>query len=116
MRCEKGSLAIIDESRWQLGETPEAFTPFVEMLSALSNHFERAIVTFLDHQDFWKGATHADTLSNWRKRKNMLHQLANFSCATTSRRTQTQRPSFRHGFRVCDIGAGALASSAFRIV
>ncbi len=79
MCCEKGSLAIIDEARWQLGETPEAFSPFVEMLSALPNHFERAMVTFLDHQNFWKGATrfyHADTLSNWRKRKNMLHQAA----------------------------------------
>ena len=32
------------------------------------------MVTFLDHNPFWKGATlfyHADTLPYWRKRKNL---------------------------------------------
>lgn len=75
--CEKGFLAILDEATWQLRETPAQLTPLVEMLSALPNHFERAMVTFLDHKDFWKGATrfyHADTLSHWRKRKHMGHK------------------------------------------
>jgi hypothetical protein len=52
-------------------------TEFVEKLAALDNHYERAIVTFLDHPKFWKGATlfyHADTLPYWRKRKNLPHQ------------------------------------------
>jgi hypothetical protein len=43
----------------------------------LANHYERAMITFLDHAPFWKGATlfyHADTLSYWRKRKNLPHQ------------------------------------------
>ena len=54
--CEKGFLAILDEARWQLRETPGQITPLVETLSALPNHFERAMVTFLGHKDFWKGA------------------------------------------------------------
>jgi len=77
--CEKGFLAILDEARWQLREKPEEITPLVEKLSALPNHFERAMVTFLDHKEFWKGATrfyHADTLSYWRKRKNLPHRTA----------------------------------------
>jgi hypothetical protein len=56
-----------------------ARTGFVENLAALSNHYERAMVTFLDHNQFWKGATrfyHADTLPYWRKRKNLPHRLA----------------------------------------
>ena len=77
--CEKGFLAILDEARWQLREEPEAITQLVEKLSALPNHFERAMVIFLDHKEFWKGASrfyHADTLSYWRKRKNLLHRPA----------------------------------------
>jgi hypothetical protein len=44
------------------------------MLSALSNHYERAMITYLDHNILWRGATlfyHADTLPYWRKRKNL---------------------------------------------
>jgi hypothetical protein len=77
--CEKGFLAILDEARWQLRKIPEAITPLVEKLSALPNHFERAMVTFLDHKDCWKGATrlyHADTLTYWRKRKNLPQRPA----------------------------------------
>jgi len=75
--CEKGSLAILDEAAWQLRGEPEAYAEFVEKFSHLANHFERAMVTFLDHATFWKGATHfyrADTLSYWRKRKNLPNQ------------------------------------------
>ena len=76
LSCEKGFRAIIDEATWQLQETPDELKSFVELLSALSNHYERAMITFLDHYNFWRGATrfyHADTLSNWRKRKNLPH-------------------------------------------
>jgi hypothetical protein len=79
MCCGKGFRAIIDEASWQLRETPEALTSFIETLSALPNHYERAMVTFLDHYTFWRGATrfyHADTLPYWRKRKNMPHNAA----------------------------------------
>lgn len=75
LSCEKGFRAILDEAAWHLtNETDHA--AFVEKLAALSNHFERAMVTFLDHNPFWKGATlfyYADTLPYWRKRKNLPH-------------------------------------------
>ena len=79
LSCEKGFRAIIDEASWQIREDPNALASFVEMLSALSNHYERAMIAFLDHNPFWRGATrfyHADTLSYWRKRKNLQHQIA----------------------------------------
>lgn len=79
LSCDKGFLAIIDEANWHLAHEPDARKAFVEKLAALSNHFERAMVTFLDHNQFWKGATrffHADTLPYWRKRKNLPHQPA----------------------------------------
>ena len=79
MSNEKGFRAILDEAEWQLRETPGEHTQFVEKLAALANHYERAMVTFLDHPQFWKGATyffHADGLSYWRKRKGFSHQPA----------------------------------------
>jgi hypothetical protein len=79
MSCEKGFQAIIDEAGWQLRESPDVLMSFVEMLSALSNHYERAMITFLDHNSFWRGATlfyHADTLPYWRKRKNLPQRPA----------------------------------------
>lgn len=79
MGDEKGFLAILDEARWQLRHTPDEVPPLVDTLSALPNHFERAMVTFLDHKMFWKGATrfqHADTLPYWRKRKHLGHKVA----------------------------------------
>ena len=73
---EKGFLAILDEARWQFRNTPEKIPPLVDKLSAMSNHFERAMITFLDYNACWKGATrfhHADSLPYWRKRKNLPH-------------------------------------------
>ena len=34
MSCEKGFRAIVDEARWQLLETPDDITAFVEALSS----------------------------------------------------------------------------------
>lgn len=79
MSCEKGFRAIIDEASWQLLGDRDDLTSFIEMLSALPNHYERAMITFLDHNTFWRGATrfhHADTLPYWRKRKNISSQPA----------------------------------------
>ncbi|AOV18742.1 hypothetical protein BJI67_15990 (plasmid) [Acidihalobacter aeolianus] len=79
LSCEKGFRAIIDEARWQMQADPEAVTAFIETLSALPDHYHRAMVTYLDHGECWKGATrfyHADTLPYWRKRKNMGHKPA----------------------------------------
>ncbi len=79
LSCEKGWCAIRDEAQWHLRNAPELFTQFVEKLAALDSHSERAMVTFLDHPEFWKGATmfyHADSLPYWRKRKGFPHQPA----------------------------------------
>lgn len=77
MSCEKGFTAIIDEAGFQFNDND--FTIFVERLSALPNHYQRAMITFLDHNTCWKGATrfyHADTLPYWRKRKNLPQKPA----------------------------------------
>lgn len=79
MSSEKGFRAIIDEAEWQLRDDPVGLAKFVEDLSALPNHYHRAMTTFLDHHAYWKGATrfhHADSLSYWRKRKHMGNQPA----------------------------------------
>lgn len=76
---EGGSIAIIDEANWQLRESPDALQAFVEMLSALPNHFHRAMIAFLDYKTWWKGATqfhHADRLPYWRKRNHLGHNPA----------------------------------------
>ena len=75
-RLNRHRTRATDEAEWHLANGPQARTGFVEKLAALANHFERAMVTFLDYNQFWKGATrfyHADTLPYWRKRKNLPH-------------------------------------------
>ena len=81
MSCEKGCHAILDEAKWHLDQDadPNATIAFTEMLAALVNHYERAMVTYLDHNTFWRGARHfyhADTLPFWRKRKNLRQNPA----------------------------------------
>jgi len=71
--------AIIHEAAWHMRNEPGAHAGFVEMFSALPNHYERAMVAFLDYHDCWKGANllyHADTLPYWRKRKGFPHKPA----------------------------------------
>jgi hypothetical protein len=79
MSCEKGFQAIIDEAGWQLQENKDDLISLIETLSAMPNHYERAMITFLDHHTLWRGAMHfyhADTLSYWRKRKNISNRPA----------------------------------------
>ena len=76
MSCEKGFRAILDEAAFHFEGKPDESSAFTEKLAALDDHCERAMVAFLDHQEFWKGATlfnHADSLSYWRKRKGLPH-------------------------------------------
>lgn len=76
---EKGFRAILDEANFHFTHEPEKLLAFTEKLAALGNHFERAMVTYLDHKTFLRGASqfhHADSLSYWRKRKNFPHQPA----------------------------------------
>lgn len=98
MSCEKGFRAIIDEAEFQLGE--DEFTAWVEKLSALPNHYERAMLVFLDHNACWKGATrfyHADTLtSSWRKRKNLPQQKAEVDDASIQKLAGFIRTYFHH--------------------
>src|SRR5262249_5604137 len=71
LSCEKGWCAIRDEAQWQLRQEQHSFTAFVEKMGDLDGHSERAMVTFLEYRQFWRGATHfyyADTLPYWRKR------------------------------------------------
>jgi len=99
MSCEKGFHAIIDEANWQMRETPDALQTFIEKLSALSNHYERAMVTFLEHNSFWKGATlfyHADTLPCWRKRKNLPQRKAAVDEASLQQLAALIRNYFHH--------------------
>jgi len=75
MSCEQGTKAIIDEARhWIVTVAGEPMEPFMEWISGLKNHYDRAFRSFLKYPDYWKGAInffHADTLSWWRKRKGL---------------------------------------------
>ena len=99
MSCEHGFRAIIDEAEWHLAAEPDGRSAVVEKLAALSNHFERAMVAFLDHRQFWKGATlfyHADILPYWRKRKNLPHRPAAVDDASLAELARLIRDYFRH--------------------
>lgn len=76
MSDEKGFKAIMDEATWHLTDDSAELTTLYVDLSELNNHFERAMIAFLDHHEFWEGAVHfhhADILTRWRKRKNLQH-------------------------------------------
>jgi hypothetical protein len=104
MSCENGFLAIVDEATWHREQDtdPNAAIVFAEKLSALSalaNHFERAMVTYLDHNEFWRGARHfhhADTLSHWRKRKNLPHNVAAVDPTSIETLAKNIRTYFHH--------------------
>ena len=101
MSCEKGCHAILDEAKWHLDQDadPNATIAFTEMLAALVNHYERAMVTYLDHNTFWRGARHfyhADTLPFWRKRKNLPHNPASVNTASIQALANRIRTYFHH--------------------
>ena len=101
LSCEKGFRAILDEALFHLSQDadPLAYSAFVDKLAAHANHFERAMVTFLDHQPFWKGATrfhHADSLPYWRKRKHLGHQAAAVDPASIHELANRIRGYFHH--------------------
>jgi len=71
LASQKGTLAIIDEAKWQVAQGKSLDVGLVDKLSKMKSHFERAMTVFLDHPNFWKGATRfyrADSLSRWKKR------------------------------------------------
>ncbi len=99
LSSEKGFLAILDEARWQMRGAPEQIEAFVGTLSALPGHFERAMTAYLDHPELWKGASrfyHADTLSYWRKRKNLPRNPAATDATSTDQLAGLIRNYFHH--------------------
>lgn len=101
MSCEKGCHAILDEAKWHLEQDtdPNAADNFAEMLAALTSHYARAMVTYLDHNLFWRGATHfyhADNLPFWRKRKNLPHNAAQVDAVSIQALANRIRTYFHH--------------------
>ena len=97
MSCEKGVWAILDEARWQWRDDPERLTVFIERLSALPGHYDRAMITYLDHPECWRGAIrfyHADALPYWRKRKHLGHRLAKMDPASLEKLADLIRTYF----------------------
>lgn len=76
---EKGFRGIVDEAAWHLRNDQPGLEAFTTLLGKLANHHARAMVTFLDHRMYWRGAcrfSHADGLPYWRKRLHMGHGAA----------------------------------------
>ncbi len=99
LSCDKGFKAILDEAAWHLQEDLFAHTAFVAKLAALPSHYERAMVTYLDHNAFWKGAfrfCHADALPYWRKRKHLGHVPAGVDAASITALADKMRTYFHH--------------------
>ncbi len=98
MSDRKGLLAIVDEARWQLDDQPAALQAFIDALAALDDHHARAMVAFLDHPECWKGATrfhYADSLTHWRKRKNLPRVAAAVDKASVARLAELIKHYFR---------------------
>lgn len=99
MCTEKGFKAILDEAGWQLLEDAEGLDRFTVAMAALPNHYERVMATYLDHTLFWRGATrfhHADSLTYWRKRKNMQHNVVVVDQASLLELADLIRNYFHH--------------------
>lgn len=75
MSCEKGALAFCDEVRFHLRDQPDLADAIIQKQAERESYYERAMVAFLDHIGYWRGATrfaHADALaSTYRKRKGL---------------------------------------------
>ena len=56
MSCRKGVQAILDEAQSRRDDTPESAAAFIESLSTMPDHFHRAMATWLDHRECWRGA------------------------------------------------------------
>ena len=99
LSCDKGFRAILDEAAWHFQGKPEELVAFTEKLAALDDHADRAMMTFLDHHEFWNGATlfcHADSLSYWRKRKGFPHAAASVHDDGRKALAEQIRDYFRH--------------------
>jgi hypothetical protein len=99
MSCEKGWVAIRDEAQWQMREDSEKLDAFITSMANMAGHPHRAMLTFLNHLECWKGATrfyHADNLAYWRKRKHMGNAPAAVDDASIQALAIQIRDFFRH--------------------
>jgi hypothetical protein len=99
MSCEKGWAALRDEAQWQLKHDPVELDDFITSMANLDGYPHRAMLTFLEHPECWKGATrfyHADSLAYWRKRKNMGHLEADTDDLSIRMLADALRTYFRH--------------------
>ncbi len=99
MSDAKGFAAIADEALWHLEDEPQTLAAFMAKLSELEDHSARAMTAFLDHPEFWKGATrfhYADQLTtHWRKRKNLPNVPAVVNKASLGRLAELIKGYFR---------------------
>ena len=98
MSNEKAWLAMLCEARWHLQYQPPQVQNFIEAMSALQNHHARAMTVYLDHADYWLGATRqrdVDSMSFWRKRKNLPKQAAAVDKASVARLAELIKAHFR---------------------
>ena len=99
MSCEKGWVAIRDEAQWQMKGDPEKLDAFIASMAILDGYPHRAMLTFLNHPECWKGATrfyHADNLAYWRKRKHMGNSPAAVDDVSIQTLAVQIRDFFRH--------------------
>ncbi len=85
MSCEKGTWAILDEANRLWRDDPDRLSTFIETLSLQPSHCHRALVTRLDHEECWRGATRvrrAELLPHWVKRKDLGHRPAAMDAAS----------------------------------
>ena len=97
MSNEKGWLAMLGEARWQLQNQQPQVQGFIEAMAALPNHHARAMTAYLDHADYWLGATRlrdVDGMSYWRKRKNLPKTAAAVDKASVARLSELIKAHF----------------------
>ena len=97
MSNEKGWLAMLGEARWHLQNQQPQVQGFIEAMAALPNHHARAMTVYLDHADYWLGATRlrdVDGMSYWRKRKNLPKTAAAVDKASVARLAELIKAHF----------------------
>ena len=97
MSNEKGWLAMLGEARWHLQNQQPQVRGFIEAMAALPNHHARAMTVYLDHADYWLGATRlreVDGMSYWRKRKNLPKTAAAVDKASVERLAELIKAHF----------------------
>ena len=97
LSCEKGFRAIIDEASWQLLGTRDDLTSFIEMLSALPNHYERAFENWLidNHISY----TRSDERRRLGPSEGSVKNFDFLLCLQTGRQAE-YAAAFNAGFRI----------------